>query len=135
MSAVSESTPENSWMGVSGHTFWLGVETKIGRGGELYGSSPQFADHTAVPSHGLQSILVMSPSVQNSLPITSRIKPQLLDVTCKALRDLALPPLSLSSRFAPPPRHPITQPAESPRAAHQPQPPSPLFSQGPADTL
>lgn len=65
-------------------------------------------------------------SVQNSLPITSWIKPQFLGMTCKALRDLALPSLSLSSPFASPPEHPITQPAESPSAAHQPQSPPTL---------
>lgn len=70
--------PENSWMGVSGHTFWLGIGTKVGSR-ESY-VDPRHSFLTALLSHLMVSRANLSChfSVQNSLPITSRIKPNSL---------------------------------------------------------
>lgn len=45
---------------LSVHTFWLGVETKIGRRGSYVDPCHSFPTTLVIPSHGLQSKLVVS---------------------------------------------------------------------------
>lgn len=74
MLAASESTPENSGVGVSGHIPWLGVETEICRGG---GSHVDQCHNFLTTLFNSDLTVSRANSschcpVQNSLPITSR---------------------------------------------------------------